>query len=328
MRKPDRITDRGELRKIAREILSGKVSASTQAEYGRIEKRLNGQHWYAYAIENQLKCVTTIRAAWRRAAAIKILFELGRSEDNSLSATDRRYSRSIASALCEQLNEQIFYKKPTSPKKGKRDDLAEMPSDWRENILAVISDKYQYAYMIMAITGARPEEIRKGFKVRSLEDDTLEITLQGAKVSETTGGGQAWRRLVVDPRIVLPITGLSLHADITAQGGEVNFSPTKGGGFQKAISRAAKEKLGYDNISALNLRHAFTSDLKKSKTDGDAISLAMGHSSRKSKQHYGRWRAGKSGKSPLKFVEAAKALTGVERIPPWQVIIKTPDFDF
>lgn len=317
MRRPDRITDRGELRKVARAILDERVSASTLAEYARIEKRLAGRHWYDYAVEHQLKNVGPIRAAWRRWAAKQVLIELAKSEDRNLTSDERASARALAGKIVEELNEPVIYLRPVTRRSSKRDGQCTLPSDWREKLLIAMPRKYQCEFLVMAITGARPEEIRRGFSVKALEGGFLEITLEGAKCSNATGGGQDWRRLIVDPRICLPKHWKVLHDNFSNFGRVATFPPTFGLGLQKAITRVALERLGYQKISAYSLRHSFASDLKRSKTNGDAISLAMGHVSRRSKQRYGRGQAGKSGESPLVYVEAAKALTGDEKIPPW-----------
>ena len=317
MIRPSQITDRGELRKVARDILDEQISPSTEAEYLRIEKRLNGKHWHEYATENQLKNVAPIRAAWRRSMAKKVLIELSKSDDQELTGVERAAARATAAEHVEQLAEAIDYLRPAKPKSSKRNGQSTLPSDWRNKLLMAMPGKYKSQFMVMALTGARPEEIRRGVTIHALENGVLEFNIQGAKCSQVTGGGQDWRRLIVDPSVCLPLFGPALHDEVSRIGGEATLPVSTGLGLQKAITRTALEKLGLPKISAYSLRHAFASDLKRSKTDTDAISLAMGHVSRRSKQLYGRSKVGKSGKSPLVCVEAAKALTGEERIPPW-----------
>lgn len=317
MRRPERVTDRGELRKVAREILNERISSATQAEYLRIEKRLGGKHWHEYAVENQLINVAPVRAAWRRKAANDVLNELSKSESADLSPDERKAARAQAETIVEELNRPISYQRPAARRRSKRDGQCKLPSDWREQLLAAMPEKYQFQFVVMVLTGARPEEIRRGFSIGAIEGGLIEVMLEGAKCSNVTGGGQTWRRLVVDPKSSLPKHWLGLHSMLTDLGKSVTYPPTSGLGLQKAITRVALDKLGYQKISAYSVRHCFASDLKRSKTDGDAISMALGHVSRNSKQLYGRWQVGKSGKSPLVCVEAAKALTGEERIPPW-----------
>jgi hypothetical protein len=317
MRRPSGITDRGELRKLARAILDERVSASTLAEYGRIEKRLAGMHWHDYAIEHQLKHVGPIRAAWRRRTAKQVLIELAKSEDRMLTADERTTARALAVKLVEQLAEVITYIRPPRPRASKRDGQCDLPDDWREKLLMAMPEKHRISFMVMALTGSRPEEMRKGVSIRVLQSDLLEFEIQGAKCSSATGGGQDWRRLVVDPSVSLPNFGQVLSSGVSDLGGVATLPPITGLGLQKAITRVARDKLGYPNISAYNLRHAFASDLKANKAAGDAISKSLGHVSRRSKDRYGRSQSGKSGRSALVSVEAARALTGEDKIPPW-----------
>ncbi len=329
MRKPDRVTDRGELRKVARAILDERISASTLAEYARIEKRLAGRHWYDYAIEHQLKNVGAIRAAWRRWAAKQLLIALAKSEDHVLTAEDRSTARAAAVKLGEQLAEFINYKRPASRRASKRDPLHDLPGDWREKLLMVMPGKYTTSFMVMALTGARPEEMKKGVSIRALQNGLLEFRIEGAKRSEITGGGQDWRCVVVDPSVSMPSYGQTLFEVVMGKGGVTTLPPITGLGLQKAITRVARDKLGYPKISAYNLRHEFAADLKTNKAAGDCISKALGHVSRNSKERYGRNKPGKSGRSPLVSVSAARALTGEEKIPPWisQLLEQQRDID-
>ena len=327
MRRPGGVTDRGELRKAARAILDERVSASTLDEYARIEKRLAGRHWYDYAVEHQLKNVGPIRAAWRRATAKQVLIELAKSEDCVLTSDARAVARAAAVKLVEQLAEEITYARPASRRASKREGQRDLPGDWREKLLMAMPEKYKTQFMVMAFTGARPEEIRRGVSISAMQNGMLEFRIEGAKRSEITGGGQDWRCLVVNPSVSMPVFGMALHAGVLEKGGVAHLPPSAGLGLQKAITRTAQDKLGYPNISAYSLRHAFASELKSKKVNGDAISLAMGHVSRDSKQSYGRWRSGKSAKSPLVSVSAERALTGEEKIPPWISRLLKQHFD-
>lgn len=306
-------TDRGALREIAREILDkhSQCSESTQAEYRRVIQRMAGQHWHDYAVKHGLKTVLTVRAAWRVWAARQIIALLGESERGA-NAEERARARRHARGFAEQLLESREYCRPTSKshqKKSKRGSLYGLPMDWRERLRDEIAQKHRFHYEIMAVTGCRPEELRRGFRLRALANNILEVTLQGAKTSGLTQGGQAWRTMCFRGGMARSICEL-----VKSHGGVLVPPLVVGLGLQKAISAASK-RLGYKNVSAYSLRHAFSADLKERGVHGDLVSLALGHVSRASKSHYGTARQGRGARSVLVSVEAHSPVRGEVRDP-------------
>lgn len=306
-------SDRGELRAIAKPILEryNGLAESTRAEYRRIMLRLNGAHWHDYATARQLRNPGALRAAWRVSMAYW-LSEALRESERAPTAEARAAARLLARNYAAQLlSQEQYYFSPTQRKKSKakRGSLAGLPSNWRDQLLEVIPAKHKLHCAIMILTGIRPEELEKPIELRALSGNSLEVLIQGAKVSDNTDAGQSWRRLTFRD-------GLSeaIRQAVISKGGQISVAPKQGLGLQKAIAAAA-QRLGFQGISAYSLRHAFAADLKSQKADPDAISLALGHVSRASKSRYGSARNGRAGGAILLEVEADRALRGEVRDP-------------
>jgi integrase len=101
-------------------------------------------------------------------------------------------------------------------------------------------------------------------------DQCLTFRIQGAKVSEITGGGQAWRELTVDAWRVLDddlmhvlLTYIQTHQITTIQ-----IDPKNA--FQKRLLRIRNKMAQYNpvwsKVSAYSFRHQFAADLKTDTT--------------------------------------------------------------
>lgn len=306
-------TDRGAIRAIARPILDqyARLAESTKAEYQRAIKRLAGEHWCDYATARQLRAPGVLRSAWKVSVAYWVV-EFLRESEKAATPEARADAREMARYYAAQLLESHEYRRPVKKAartKSKRTSLSGLPSDWRDQLVAEVSPKHRHHCVVIALTGARPEEMGSPVQLKAMSDGSLEILIQGAKVSQHTGGGQAWRRLSF-------CDGLAEHLRqaVEKRGGVVTLPPKQGLGLQKAIAAAAT-RLGFTGVSAYSLRHGFAADLKAAKVDPDAISLALGHVSRSSKSRYGAARSGRSGQSRLVAVEAARDLRGEVRDP-------------
>lgn len=307
-------SDRGAIRAIAKPILDqyARLAESTRAEYQRAIRRLAGEHWHDYATARQLRTLGVIRSAWRVSIAYWVLQSLRESEKADTPEA-RANAREMARYYAAQLLESHEYRRPlkkTGPRtKSKRASISGLPSDWCDQLVAEVPPKHRHHCVVMALTGARPEEMGSPVELKSMGDGTLEVLIRGAKVSQHTGGGQAWRRLSL-------CGGLAerLRQAVENRGGLVVLPPKQGFGLQKAIAAAAT-RLGFTGVSAYSFRHGFAADLKAAKADPDAISLALGHVSRSSKSRYGAARSGFKNHARLVAVEAASDLRGQVRDP-------------
>jgi len=309
------------------------IKPSTAAEYDRAWTRLNGQHWRNYADIHQIKSkssLAVLRAAWRRGIAQQILNGIkavSAMQTNSPNVTDPTYkdTNQAIQVLYTQLDNDIRgvgYIPPTdsnhtrkgrrysSRKISKRQSLNGLPDIWRSQLIRAMSTKEdQLALMVMSLTGARPEELRMGVQLVIETDQCLTFRIQGAKVSEVTGGGQAWRELTVDAWRVLDddlvyelLAYIQEHQITTIQ-----IDPKNA--FQKRLQRIryqlAQYHTAWKKVSAYSLRHQFAADLKANTTiHFDDISAAMGHTSDRTKQCYGH-SSQKRGKGGITQITAA-----------------------
>ncbi len=298
------------------------IKASTAAEYDRALARLKGQHWRDYADIHQIKSkssLAVLRAAWRRGIAQQIL--------NGIESTHDDRDQSIRT-LYTQLDDDIrgvgyvphadsshtSKGRQHSPRKAsKRQSLNGLPDNWRSQLIRAMSTKEdQLALMVMTLTGARPEELRLGIQLVIETDQCLTFRIQGAKVSEITGGGQAWRELTVDARSALDddlvyelMTYIQEHQITTIQ-----IDPKNA--FQKRLQRIRDQMTQYDpawkKVSAYSFRHQFAADLKADNNiHFDDISTAMGHTSDRTKQCYGH-SSQKRGKGGVTQITAASPI--------------------
>lgn len=313
--------DRGEARKIARAVLT-EIADSTRRQYDRISAAMRNEDgnlmpWREYAMTHQLRKSASwgARAAWRRAMAMDLLDAIQNSEKAD-TAEERRSERKRMDELAELLLEDEADKTPApsveGKKNGKRSSLSRQPTDWRSKLLACVNPRDRVALAILAVTGARPAELKKGVLIEAVEDGKLRFKILGAKVKGKNG--QPWRTIEDDPRITLgDYWGSILWRYIRKSGSktvQIDYQNVEGShAFQDRIKRAAK-RAGLKNITAYSLRHQLASDLKSLVKNGDISSIeasaALGHASERTKQHYGHANQNRRGGGGPPSVEAAR----------------------
>lgn len=299
--------DAGQMRSLARSARDGR-SEDTIAEYERIAERLEGRHWRDYAEECQAgkSYGYLLKAAWRYQQAGHLLEALRRS-DRARKAGDKTGAgdwRKRAEALAGVLeSEEAPWKGATGKKKGKtskRASLSRLPEDWRERLIKALKPDDVLPAVVLALTGCRPCEYKKGVTLERDGDD-LKVTIHGGKQSAFTQGGQAVRVLVFDGRDALANALIGL-ADKT---GGMAWVQEDLGAWRKRFTRAAA-KLGFKGISPYSLRHQFSGDQKQRGWNDDRLSQALGHASARMKQNYGHANQGKSRGGSLKSVTATQ----------------------
>ncbi|WP_284258616.1 site-specific integrase [Acidocella aquatica] len=188
---------------------------------------------------------------------------------------------------------------------SKRRYLGRMPAGWRQAIVeaAPVGSEYYTPLLVMALTGVRPAELKKGVSVTITAQGCLLITIKGAKVSTTTG--QPERRLWV--RVDNP-TAWQLFAAVTAsdpeQGLRVSIQdPRTFCDHIRSLSRKLYPKIRYV-ASPYSFRHAFASDQKAMHVPDEMLAKMMGHVSARSKQGYG---VARQGRMPISNVDAVTA---------------------
>lgn len=285
--------DRGEARKIAKKYL-GEVSGHTAAEYGRAFARIEGMHWRDYAMEHKAtkRSASVLRAAWRRSVANQLIDAITESE-KAPTPDERREARSqmnsLALSLLEDMTSEPYAPPDGAPRAGagsKRKTLRHLPSDWRAQIYAVARSLDDKLRILALACGARPEELRMGVMLESLEGSSIRVTLQGAKTGEHSG--QETRVLTINnPK---ELVGARFKP-----GQKRIISSDPGQAFQKRMTRLAA-KLDFKGVTPYSFRHAFAADLKKSGMATSEIAKAMGHQSEKMQRNYGHAAQSKGGR--------------------------------
>ena len=284
--------DRGEARKIAKQYL-GEVSEHTAAEYGRAFARLDGMHWRDYAMEHKAtkRSVGVLRAAWRRSVASLLIDAITESE-KAPTPDERREARSrmdgLALSLLEDVTTEAYQPPEGAPRAGagsKRKTLQKLPTDWRAQMYAAARSLDDKLRILALACGARPEELRMGVMLESLEDNAIRVTIQGAKTGEHSGQ---------EARVLTISNPKELVGARFKPGQKRMISSDPGQAFQKRMTRLAA-KLDFKEVTPYSFRHAFAADLKKSGMATSEIAKAMGHQSEKMQRNYGHAAQSKGG---------------------------------
>lgn len=284
--------DRGQARQIARQHL-GEISEHTATEYRRAYDRLEGMHWRDYAKERQAtkRTASVLRAAWRRSVARQLIDAITESE-KAPTPDERREARSrmdgLALSLLEDVTTEAYQPPEGAPRAGagsKRKTLRHLPPDWRAQMYAAARRLDDKLRILALACGARPEELRMGVMLESLEGSAIRVTIQGAKTGEHSG--QEARVLTINnPK---ELVGARFKS-----GQKRMISSDPGQAFQKRMTRLAA-KLDFKEVTPYSFRHAFAADLKKSGMATSEIAKAMGHQSEKMQRNYGHAAQSKGG---------------------------------
>ncbi|MFZ6798157.1 site-specific integrase [Undibacterium sp. Di24W] len=191
--------------------------------------------------------------------------------------------------------------KSIESRKSKRGSLSGLPVDWRKQLCyRMISSKYFFQTLALAICGCRPHEMKLGILIKSVVVDQIEnfvLEIHGAKVTDENG--QKYRHLT-----------FSADASNALLSPLINFAKEMGGStvlkiqnekaFSSAISRFAAElwpKLKVP-ITPYSFRHAFASDMKAT-GDQDTVAQSLGHRSTRTQKRYGQKQLSRSSDHPI-----------------------------
>lgn len=188
-------------------------------------------------------------------------------------------------------------------RKSKRQDLAGLPSDWRERLVAAMRTSVNYLpALVAAVSGCRPAELKAGVAVQ-VERDVLRIVISGAKLGE--GKGQPERAieyaLPCAQRLVADLARAAEEA-----GGGIVISIANPNSFCSAIRYYGHQTfpLRRKTLTPYCFRHQFASDAKRCLGDKDEVSLALGHQSDRTRASYGQAQVGRAGGLVPSRVEA------------------------
>ena len=309
--------DHYEMIKRARAVLlmvpKGHVSDSTAADYLRKVRRLrarssgHGGGLFDGAIAEALK--TAKKSSWQACRAA-LLYCARRGLEGYLAEQDKvqRACKAMeaagqqppwdvwekiveVAAQCTQVIETVLA--ASLPLEGridrhtKRQDMAGLPADWRERVIARLPT-YRVAALTAAVTGCRPAELVEGVQM-SIEGGMLVALIRGAKVDVARGKGQEWRRLV------WPLDHPSdlVHAlvgEVERAGGSLLATIASASNFSKSMSNAAAREWPKRKatITPYCFRHQVAADMKADgQLDSGEISAALGHLSDATKSTYG-----------------------------------------
>lgn len=182
-----------ETEKLARQLIAELpapvISARTKSDYVRTFQRLLRKS--GSAAPDQLlaaaKNTSSPRTYYKRIAAIK--YGLRNLAEQALDR-NKPVVMDYLESLYKLLNQQAGACPIGSPKPrhSKRQDLTGLPPRWRELMYAgFLKSKYRVPYLVMAITGCRPEELQSPGVMVSKSNDMLTFTVTGTKVSDLKG---------------------------------------------------------------------------------------------------------------------------------------------
>lgn len=225
--------------------------------------------------------------------------------------------RSLPADFLWQLH-QKFKDAPPLPKEkrrarhSKRRDLKYAPSGWRESLLKEPSlRKHILSFALSAVTGCRPGELVKNFKV-TLTKSEVEFEISGLKVTEYSG--QPYRKIAYSlprlPNLFLDLIISVVKGVLRGAEGVLEIPSCDPKKYSAAITSASL-RLGWGGkrgLSAYCLRHAFASDLKAAGKSRQDIAKALGHCSEKTQSCYGQARMSSGGGVVPDRIEAARSV--------------------
>jgi integrase len=189
------------------------------------------------------------------------------------------------------------------PRHSKRQDLRGLPENWREAMYCDLQkrdNQFQLAYLVAAVSGCRPEELRAGISIVVTETVLTVKILHGAKVKESQG--QPCREIVYIMDSDTHHLVQTLHKEIFCKSfvhndfGEIGVKIEKKSGFTSALRRTGRRlwPSRHSEITPYCLRHAAASDWKACLPEDD-VSAALGHFAPDTKRLYGQCQMSKGG---------------------------------
>lgn len=278
------------------------VSDRTSERYGRVVARMRttGQRPETAASNNTFE--------YRRAAlvhvtrvevkdALRDLDRAKRSKDIDRAAeaynrvrdgleTLRRYPPSTGNREAD-LERRSVYAGPsrTDPARsnGKRASLSGLPDDWRDAVQREAPERDRAAFAVMALTGARPAEVR-GTKIRQ-DGDSVKFTIRGAKF-DTMRGLDVRTVTITRDELADTQAGRDLSDWLGTRGQRTVTHAGSVESFRERVGRAA-DRAGMPQVSAYTYRHAAARDLKNNGIERQEIAARLGHRSERSQSVYG-----------------------------------------
>lgn len=181
-------------------------------------------------------------------------------------------------------------------RESKRSSLTGLPVDWRKQLCyRMISSKYFFQTLALAICGCRPHEMKLGILIKLVvvdQNEQLVLEILGAKITDQNG--QEYRHLTFSANasnaLLSPLINFVKEA-----GGSTILKIQNEKAFSTSISRYAAElwPKHKEPITPYTFRHAFASDMKAS-GDQDTVAQSLGHRSTRTQKIYGQKQLSRS----------------------------------
>lgn len=199
---------------------------------------------------------------------------------------------------------------------SKKEDLRKLnrrrPGWLRQFLMAMRRTKYFDAMRALILLGCRPEELRKGIILRKAGNGQIEVEVEGAKVTATSG--QPWRTFTFD---VNALPAAWRHDLSTADSVLIEIESKDA---LRASMAEVSERLFPDlpRVTPYVLRHLFASRMREGGIQAEDLAAAMGHLVSETQKVYGfRKGGGARRKAPSKrlpiSVETARHVKPLDR---------------
>lgn len=291
-----------------------KKAEKTQQTYWRLFLRLVSESKSPGDIFS-LARQTKSRNTWftRRAAVLYACSNRNEMPENVAEAC-----RGLSQSFFDEA-QKLFKEAPPiedrEERKSKRKDMKGLPVDWREVLWKDVSlEKYRIQYTVAALTGCQPADLEKGVAVR-ISDDGKNITfeIKGSRITEAAGQPTRSIGFEINNENCFMEALLKEYSTLRRGHGDdfaltVTIDSAKN--FSAAINRASKRLAmgGEKGLTAYNLRHAFSSDMKAAKLSSEQIAKLLGHSTEKSQSRLGQSRMSKGKRIVPITIESAREI--------------------
>lgn len=265
-------------------------SEKTQEEYRREFRRLYAkiqnktpEEFWGAICDTRSKCTY-----YRRLAAVKD--GLRHLVEDALSQ-HKYLAMDYAIKLYEivEKNQGVCPLKDPKQRHSKRSDMRGLPSEWRMQLLDHMKNStYLMPYLVMALTGCRPEELEKGVRI-SKSEGTIRFDIQGAKVKETQGQPDRVITYSTDDDYALVkafVNSNFVYPGVIKVGKKENYT--------SAIKKFCRKIWPKKKLTPICIRHAAASDYKNYLSSDDG-SKGLGHAVDATKSRYGQRQMSKGG---------------------------------
>lgn len=276
--------DRYEVRR-ARMGWAGPLAPSTLAYYQVLLRSLMRRRQDE---ESLAQCAARLYAGIRYVGARAALYWWIREELTAPSLfQDRDHARALL-ALALEL-ESLAIPKAHRRARLRRSACRHLPTDWREQLIASVPSARRPELLVLALTGCRPLELKRGVSVSRFQGlvPCLRLAIAGVKVSTFTG--QPWRMVTVSAKAPFARDlAAALWPPGIIEADEVEVStPCRTSTFAAWVRRRA-ERLWPEGprVTPYTFRYQFALDLRQAGASPWKLAQALGHQDVASQNNY------------------------------------------